>query len=122
MTYSVNFTNNTNVSKFTITSNSSTVTILFSGTRYDGDPDSSEYRSNDGTILSNGSLNTIALADPSIHSLPHFTFTNGTEFTFTGSYYTGWTVKSSSVYLRNYLSLTSILLALIGSSILIILQ
>jgi hypothetical protein len=119
MTYNVNFTNKTAVSAFTITSNTSTVTILFSGTRDDGDiqgTDAWKNRPNDGTGYVNTSLDTIQLADPRSHALPHFTLTNGKGFNFSYSKENGWTLTSgsSALSLRDRVLSTSIWVVLVS--------
>jgi hypothetical protein len=94
MTYTLNFTNTTSIAEFTISSNMSTVTILFSGTRYQGDGNSSTYRPADGFY--GNRVNTIALADPRAHPLPHFTFANGSEIKYSYDKSYGWIVSAVS--------------------------
>lgn len=96
MTYNVNFTNTTSVAEFTITNNETTVTLLFSGTRDDSDLGAgADNRPNDG--MSVDRLNTIALADPKTHPMPHFMFANGSDFHFSDDKSYGWVlVKGSS--------------------------
>jgi len=119
MTYNVNFTNKTAVSQFSITSNTSTVTILFSGTRDDGDintVDAWKNRPNNGISSDNSSLDTIQLADPRSYSLPHFTLTSGKGFNFSYSKEDGWILTSGSPTsgMRDSIVLTSIWLALVS--------
>jgi hypothetical protein len=119
MTYNVNFTNKTAVSEFTITSNTSTVTLLFSGTRDDGDimsVDAWKNRPNNGISYVNTSLDTIQLADPRSHPLPHYTLTNGKGFNFSYSKEDGWilTSGSSPLFLRDRVISTSVWLVLVS--------
>jgi hypothetical protein len=119
MTYNVNFTNKTAVSEFAIASNTSTVTLLFSGTRDDGDiksVDAWKNRPNNGRSYVNTSLDTIQLADPRSHPLPHFTLTNGKGFNFSYSKDDGWILASgsSASFMTDRVISTSIWLVLVS--------